>query len=251
VLSKARQVIISRFAKPEEVLITEDENGEVVREYVKDTEGTALYKLMRETLVYLTHLDSVDTQEIMLSKLRSQVDGTGWSRHTLNSLSWAVGSISGSMHEDAEKRFVVTVIRDLLGLVEQKRGKDNKAAIAGNIMYVVGQYPRFLRAHWKFLKTVVNKLFEFMHEQHPGVQDMAVDTFLKIAIKTKRKFVVTNAGESRPFVDEILDSLTSVICDLEPQQQCTFYSAMGHVVSAQPDLTARDALIARLMALPN
>jgi exportin-1 len=35
---------------------------------------------------------------------------------------------------------------------------------------VVGQYPKFLRAHWKFLKTVVNKLFEFMHETHPGVQ---------------------------------------------------------------------------------
>ena len=33
---------------------------------------------------------------------------------------------------------------------------------------VVGQYPRFLRLHWKFLKTVVNKLFEFMHETHPG-----------------------------------------------------------------------------------
>lgn len=34
----------------------------------------------------------------------------------------------------------------------------------------MGQYPKFLRAHWKFLKTVVNKLFEFMHETHPGVQ---------------------------------------------------------------------------------
>jgi exportin-1 len=34
----------------------------------------------------------------------------------------------------------------------------------------VGQYPKFLRQHWKFLKTVVNKLFEFMHETHPGVQ---------------------------------------------------------------------------------
>lgn len=53
--------------------------------------------------------------------------------------------------------------QDLLGLCEQKRGKDNKAIIASNIMYIVGQYPRFLRAHWKFLKTVVNKLFEFMH----------------------------------------------------------------------------------------
>lgn len=93
--------------------------------------------------------------------------------------------------------------------------------------YVVGQYPRFLRAHWKFLKTVVNKLFEFMHESHPGVQvlflsldvskhvltckiylllgvhsciilfmyklfqDMACDTFLKIVQKCKRKFVIT------------------------------------------------------------
>lgn len=68
------------------------------------------------------------------------------------------------------KYYVVTIndinlsyLQDLLGLCEQKRGKDNKAIIASNIMYIVGQYPRFLRAHWKFLKTVVNKLFEFMH----------------------------------------------------------------------------------------
>ena len=59
--------------------------------------------------------------------------------------------------------------------------------------YVVGQYPRFLRNHWKFLKTVVNKLFEFMHETHPGVQDMACETFLKITHKCKRKFVVLQA----------------------------------------------------------
>ena len=59
--------------------------------------------------------------------------------------------------------------------------------------YVVGQYPRFLRNHWKFLKTVVNKLFEFMHETHPGVQDMACETFLKICHKCKRKFVINQA----------------------------------------------------------
>lgn len=69
-------------------------------------------------------------------------------------------------------------------------------------MYIVGQYPRFLKAHWKFLKvrtslrsvyspkltpsaqTVVNKLFEFAHETHEGVQDMACDTFIKIAQKS-------------------------------------------------------------------
>lgn len=69
--------------------------------------------------------------------------------------------------------------------------------------YVVGQYPKFLRAHWKFLKTVVNKLFEFMHETHPGVQDMACDTFLKICNKCRRKFVVLQVrrARARPRID--------------------------------------------------
>lgn len=75
-----------------------------------------------------------------------------------------------------------------------KRGKDNKAVVASNIMYVVGQYPRFLKAHWKFLRTVVNKLFEFMHELHPGVQDMACDTFLKIAQKVYVCFAYCGCG---------------------------------------------------------
>ncbi len=40
------------------------------------------------------------------------------------------------MSEEDEKRFLVTVIKDLLGLCEMKRGKDNKAVVASNIMCV-------------------------------------------------------------------------------------------------------------------
>ena len=132
--------------------------------------------------------------------------------------------------EETEKRFLVTVIKDLLGLTEMKRGKDNKAVCASDIMYIVGQYPRFLKAHWKFLKTVVNKLFEFMHETHEGafeffyiadragVQDMACDTFIKIAQKCRRHFVMQQAGEHEPFIDEILRTLHRITVDLAPQQ---------------------------------
>ncbi len=72
-------------------------------------------------------------------------------------------------HSKSNTKFLF-LSQDLLGLCEQKRGKDNKAIIASNIMYIVGQYPRFLRAHWKFLKTVVNKLFEFMHGEEQIVR---------------------------------------------------------------------------------
>ena len=187
VLSRLRYIIISRMAKPEEVLVVENENGEVVREFMKDTDSINLYKNMRETLVYLTHLDYVDAERIMTEKLQNQVNGSEWSWKNLNTLCWAIGSISGAMHEEDEKRFLVTVIKELLGLCEQKKGKDNKAIIASNIMYVVGQYPRFLRAHWRFLKTVVNKLFEFMHETHDGFQVSSSSSTSSWDKKTKQK----------------------------------------------------------------
>lgn len=48
-------------------------------------------------------------------------------------------AIASSSDEEAEKRFLVTVIKELLGLTERKKGKDNKAVVASNIMYIVGQ----------------------------------------------------------------------------------------------------------------
>ena len=66
--------MIGRMAKPEEVLVVENDQGEVVREQLKDTDSINLYKTMRETLVYLTHLDHKDTENIMTTKLAKQVN---------------------------------------------------------------------------------------------------------------------------------------------------------------------------------
>ncbi|KAF2720791.1 hypothetical protein K431DRAFT_225744 [Polychaeton citri CBS 116435] len=251
VLSNLRQVMIEKMVRPEEVLIVENDEGEIVREFVKESDTIQLYKTTRECLVFLTHLDVVDTEQIMSEKLARQVDGTEWSWANCNTLCWAIGSISGAMNEETEKRFLVTVIKDLLGLTEMKRGKDNKAVVASNIMYIVGQYPRFLKAHWKFLKTVVNKLFEFMHETHEGVQDMACDTFIKIANKCKRHFVIQQPGETEAFIDEIVRTMRKITVDLSPQQIHTFYEACGYMISAQGHKAQQERLIAELMSLPN
>ncbi len=47
--------MISRMARPEEVLVVENERGEVVREFMKDTDAINLYKNMRETLGMKDH----------------------------------------------------------------------------------------------------------------------------------------------------------------------------------------------------
>lgn len=56
-----------------QVIVVEDENGNIVRETMKDTDTLARYKTMHETLVYLAHLDHDDTETQMLDKLRNQV----------------------------------------------------------------------------------------------------------------------------------------------------------------------------------
>jgi exportin-1 len=73
VLSNLRLVMIERMVKPEEVLVVENDEGEVVREFMKESDTIVLYKSMREVLVYLTHLDVLDTENIMTEKLSKQV----------------------------------------------------------------------------------------------------------------------------------------------------------------------------------
>lgn len=56
-----------------QVLIVENDEGEIVREFMKESDTIVLYKSMREVLVYLTHLDVGDTEMIMTDKLSKQV----------------------------------------------------------------------------------------------------------------------------------------------------------------------------------
>lgn len=61
-------------------------------------------------------------------------------------------------------------------------------------------------------------------ETHDGVQDMACDTFIKIAQKCRRHFIQVQVGEVMPFIDEILNNINTIICDLQPQQVSTLTS---------------------------
>ena len=70
-------------------------------------------------------------------------------------------------------------------------------------------------------------------ETHDGVQDMACDTFIKIAQKCRRHFVQVQQLEVMPFIEEILNHIRTIVCDLQPHQVHTFYEAVGYMIQAQ------------------
>lgn len=80
---------------------------------------------------------------------------------------------------------------------------------------------------------------------------MACDTFLKIAQKCKRKFVTTQEGESRPFINEMLDNMKEIKAELKPHQIHSFYESYGCIIAAQTNPEISKQLIKQLFDHPN
>lgn len=247
IIDIVRTTIIEKMLRPVEVKIDIDEEGELVVEQLSGTIYATLHETMRDCLIFITHLDSELTQSRMIDILKTQMDDKNWNANLLNSVSWAIGCISGSLSVHEERKFVVVVIKYLLTLCENKKGKVNKAIVASNIMYIVGQYYRFLNANWKFLKTVNKKLFEFMHELHPGVQDFACETFLKISVKCGPMFVIVNEDENEPHINQLTRQITESTKDLKPHQKFMFYEAVGNMIACEKNPQKQVSLINQMM----
>jgi len=70
-MHELRESLIDTMAKPKEVLVEIDENGEVVEVNDIDVENLHIYSLMRETLICLTNIDSVSMDKCIQRRLDS------------------------------------------------------------------------------------------------------------------------------------------------------------------------------------
>ena len=67
------KLLVQCMSRPEEVMLMENDDGEIVRVETQDTDGIALYKTMKEILVLLASVDYEITEAIFMSSLDDQV----------------------------------------------------------------------------------------------------------------------------------------------------------------------------------
>lgn len=243
-LSNARYVLIKRMARPEEVIIVV-EDCEVHREYLQDVEELQLYDLMRETLVFLANLDSQDTRDIMIKLMNRQRDRSEWSCQNCSTLCWAVGAVLSAMGPEDGEMLYITIMQALLKMCKEMQGIENRAVILSCILFVVGQYPRYLRNHRSYFHTVLTKIFEFMQETVvEGIQDMAVDTLLKLARQLPKEFGEHSEGEMS-LVQEMANDWAVFTALLNRSQIRTCFRAVGYMLDKAGD--ERDELIMRFL----
>ncbi|CAD8074453.1 unnamed protein product [Paramecium sonneborni] len=73
ILVELRKIVVSKMAKPQEVLISIDETGQPIKEELQNTENNALYDLLKDLLINLAKLNWTSTKEIITQKLDKQV----------------------------------------------------------------------------------------------------------------------------------------------------------------------------------
>ena len=57
-----------------EILIVENKNGNIVRETMKDNDVLVQYKIMRQILIYLSHLDHEDTEKTYAEEIKQAAE---------------------------------------------------------------------------------------------------------------------------------------------------------------------------------
>ena len=267
----AQILVNGKMERPEEIIVIEDEEtGEMVKEVMRDSDTLQLYQTEREILIYLTNLDldamkltiltGFETQIRLLNEYIGVANTNCWSWRTLNSLCWATGSIAGSMREEDEQFFVRRIL-ELLNEVRANEMENSRDEVIYNscFLYIVSQYPRFMKNNWSFLLNVLERLLQAMHSGNEGIQDMACDAFLKIAESCKYQLTVndprhlgrTDERNTNPYVQELVGRITSITRDLNPTQTQLVYKVCGLIIAEERDVNLRNRLLDELMEQAN
>lgn len=242
VLPYVRRSLIEKMQRPDDIIIYEDASGMIKKESQKNTQTQMIYSIMKECLALLTSLDPDDTIDAIQTDINLLM--SDWSPEIYDRVCWSVGAISRTLDFDKEKTFITQLIRIQLSMSQSAQDPNERAIIAAGIMHICSQYPRFLQKFQNFLRTVVGKLFDFMHQQDVvGVQDMAVTSFKKIAEGCKRSFCVVPKGSNDPpFIVEIIQKYPEYICDLDTELIITFFDALTIVVASETEKDKNEQL---------
>lgn len=236
-LMKLTEVLLQQMARPEEVIVVENDEGEIVLERLSETEQLTHCREMKETLFHISSMISGGLCSFLLNEAKSLSRGRFF-RDRVSKVAWAIGAVADSVSRAAEKEFLLHTFKIFLGLSKEMDNDEpgDRAMVASSIMYIVVQNPRFLKDHWRFLVVVMDKLLEFMAEPHKGIKDMACETFLKISKTCSEEFRVVQEGSRLPYAKTLLRTLDEQTRFLKPYQLEMVYESLCYMVEEDVDV---------------
>ncbi|KAI5181356.1 exportin-1 [Nematocida sp. AWRm80] len=226
VLNNLVPVMVSQMAKPEEVTVIIDENGDIVQEKLSETEYILHNKEMKETLLNISAMlpGKMNMCSYLLTELEKALDNYSVSR--INKVVWAIGSIFPSLQPDKKREYYLTIVNILTKKCMQAQTNKQKVIMATGIMYLSTRYMSILKTHWGFTRILFSKLFEFIQEDIEGLREMACEIFQSITRKIGTQLSSIHEKETHPFIDDMISQLHQIARKILPYQQEILYEAI-------------------------
>lgn len=174
-------VITETMVMPNDILRVQDEDGEIIQEYVKQSDTAALYDSMQHILQAITKREPEFIQSVLHDRLLKIQMASDIATHydMLFKISWVIGALSDTLTVETEKIFLKTIVQDYVQLSEKTKSQD--WAVVSCTLYISGQYPQFLSFHHDFMNFILQKVFVLLYELNSDVKDMACNTLLKVS----------------------------------------------------------------------
>lgn len=105
------KIIVRKMPRPQEVLIETDENGMPRKVTFENTENTNLFHMVQSTLSNMAKINWESMSMIIYNMINQQMNSDNFSPDFINSLSWAVGALNGTLSEAEEKNYLNLILR--------------------------------------------------------------------------------------------------------------------------------------------
>ncbi|KAI5185609.1 exportin-1 [Nematocida homosporus] len=230
VLARLVRIYLRQMARPQEVLIRENEEGEMVLERLSETDQIVHCNAMKETLFNISGMLSTSLSSFFLAEGQAIPPGK-FSRDKVNRFCWTSCAIIGTMPLTAEREYVLGLLKILLDLCSRPENDDgDRAVVVSCVLYLVIHAPKVLKSSWGMLSIVVFKTIEFMKDEYVGAKDMACDSFRTLFMACGPECSVLHDKEKEPLIEKVLRDLPYETAKLAPYQLETVYEGMCYGV---------------------
>lgn len=98
--------------KPQEVLVNSAASGFVKQDVMEETVNVQLFKNMKETLCNFSLINWADMENIFKDEVNGlSISTSNRSEKRVNSLCWAIGTVSGKLPIQAERKYVTKILK--------------------------------------------------------------------------------------------------------------------------------------------
>ena len=259
ILDNLRILLCLNMAKPLELKIILDENGDIA--YDPDSNGSFnqnLHDSMKKTLIYLSLIEPEKTKDliadqlILESKVAKNTNKINCKR--VCCLCWSSGLISGSMNEKLEYDLIVIVFRLLFAMMGYCADKKDKSVCAYNLLFVASQYPNFFRNRPAFLESIFKKIFQLIKINSEFIQDFSCETLLKLSNDECSRDLLTNPDNNNrgvPVFVFLLNDLNDLTKNLKTYMIYMIYESLANIIDKETNMQTKQSYFKELMKKPN